>query len=95
MAIDGQLLYRGYVLDEDLVLDLYGHPATEDAGYEVTTATLENDHRSLARFLTREELADMSHWLDRRPVVDQMEGLIARIEQDRQMRKTDNQWRQI
>lgn len=95
MAIEGQLLYRGYQFGDELVLDLYGEPADECDGYHVMTATPTGTLINLADLLSFKQLEEMGYWLDRRPAPSRTEGLIARIEQDRQMRQTDNQWRQF
>lgn len=64
MNIDGQLLYQGYEFSDTLKLDLYGYASEED-GFEVTTAAPSGTKINLADLLSAKQLADMGHWLDR------------------------------
>lgn len=86
--MDGQLLYCGYEYDDELTFDLYGYaPDESGAGYEVTTATLAGDRRNLAGLLTRAQLSDMSHWLDRHMGRGTLEQLAERTEHESMMRR--------
>ena len=64
MNIDGQLLYQGYEFSDTLKLDLYGW-ASEENGFEVTTAAPAGTKINLADLLSREQLIEMGEWLDR------------------------------
>lgn len=98
MAIDGKLLYRGYQFSDELVFDLYGEPADEFVGYEVTTATLTGSTVSLADLLSKRQLEDMGYWLDFHVEAQakkaNSEARASSMQHDRQMRQNDYQWRQ-
>ena len=93
MTIIGQLLYRKYQFSEAIALDLYGYPADEHSGYEVTTATLPGSDVCLAELLSREQLATMSDWLDRHMKPGSMEELIDRAEDEKLLRQFEPVWR--
>lgn len=90
--MDGKLLYVGYELSDNLLIDLYGEPASEDGGYEVTGATLKGSKIDLAYFFSRDQLNQLSDWLDRHMKPGTLEVLAERAELDRALREFDRVW---
>lgn len=79
--MDGQLLYRGYEFSDTLSFDLYGYaPDESGAGYEVVSATLVDDKRDLGELLSREQLIEMSEWLDRNVKIDRSNARLQRFQ---------------
>jgi hypothetical protein len=98
MFIDSvTLLYSGYEYSKNVKLDLYGLPATDDAGHLVVTATLVGSRMGLSYLLNDDVLDEMGQWLDeqtsRTGRVDRFKARAQRFAHESEMSRFDFQLR--
>lgn len=76
-VVDGDLLHVGFQYGDNLQLNLYGEPASEDSGFRVTHVSAIDSFEDLSILFNEYQLERMGEWLDFKDRTDSTGKLVA------------------